>query len=128
MGSQMSLVEALAVLEHQQFHHWIGYQVEHMHLLNWERWTHQARTPYAMLSEKEKDSDRKWARKVLEIIDKSHILISKEKLRVLMNEFPCVFEGVEEKHLSDEEFGNLLVKQNRERLGWFEKLKELIEK
>jgi hypothetical protein len=32
-----------------------------------DRWTRQMNTPYADLSEKEKDSDREWADKVLEI-------------------------------------------------------------
>lgn len=41
------VVEALAALEHEQWAHW---------------------TKYADLSEKEKESDREWARKVLEII------------------------------------------------------------
>jgi hypothetical protein len=32
------------------------------------RWRRQIATPYAALSEREKDSDREWADKVLEIV------------------------------------------------------------
>jgi hypothetical protein len=35
---------------------------------NIERWKRQVKTPYRELSEKEKDSDREWAQKVISII------------------------------------------------------------
>jgi len=69
------LIEGLAVLEHRQFAHWIKYQLENMHILNWKRWTEQAETPYAMLSEKEKESDREWALKVLQVLVKHGVKI-----------------------------------------------------
>lgn len=86
--------EKLAALEHQQWAHWTGHMLEVLHpLLNLgcrfdrlltletlhdldavdralaaqRRWLRQVNTPYADLSEKEKDSDREWADKVLEI-------------------------------------------------------------
>jgi len=119
MHKIMSLVEALAVLEHQQFRHWIGYQVENMHLINWERWTRQAQTPYAMLSEKEKESDREWARKVLKVIGKSHLIISREKLQDLMKEFPKQFPNYWQ--------NGKLINWDDKVLEWFAKLKELVE-
>lgn len=76
--------EALAALEHEQWAHWTRYMLKTLEPLlspnlRWhpdvrenaeaalERWKRQINTPYADLSEKEKDSDREWADKVLEI-------------------------------------------------------------
>ena len=76
--------EALADLEHQQWAHWTRYMLKTLEPLlspnlRWnpdvrgnaeaalERWLRQINTPYADLTEKEKDSDREWADKVLEI-------------------------------------------------------------
>ena len=33
-----------------------------------ERWRRQMNTPYAELSEKEKDSDREWAKKLIDLL------------------------------------------------------------
>ena len=80
-----SLREALAALEHEQWAHWTRYMlgalkeviglgfyeardnnidlsVVREHLARWER---QIATPYAELTEAEKNSDREWADKVL---------------------------------------------------------------
>lgn len=85
--------EALAALEHEQWAHWTGYMLEVLEpLLAYgrgvmreasghgfgdakaikslealQRWFRQIQTPYADLTESEKDSDREWADKVLEI-------------------------------------------------------------
>lgn len=73
----MSIREKLAALEHTQWAHWTTYmlgvlfpflfdgsQAEYPHP-DVKRWMGQIMTPYAELSEKEKDSDREWADKVL---------------------------------------------------------------
>lgn len=80
------VVEALADLEHRQWAHWTGHMLEVLRevvglgfyearSLSPEppgiakarealaRWDRQIATPYADLSEAEKDSDREWARK-----------------------------------------------------------------
>ena len=83
--------EELASLEHDQWAHWTRYMLEvlqplvclgHASMLEAEaygfvdseaikaveaikRWHRQINTPYADLTEKEKDSDREWADKVL---------------------------------------------------------------
>ncbi len=71
------LVEKVADFMHDQWSHWMKYQFEKMfNYQSWsdgkfeliERWKRQMNTPYAELSEKEKDSDREWARKLLEVI------------------------------------------------------------
>ena len=64
----MSLREELADLEHQQWAHWTRYMLDNLTPENIERWKKQVDTPYKILSDREKDSDRKWADKVLEII------------------------------------------------------------
>tara|TARA_R110002124_G_scaffold65775_1_gene179751 strand:- start:10935 stop:11219 length:285 start_codon:yes stop_codon:yes gene_type:complete len=81
--------EALSDLEHQQWAHWTKYMLEVLRPVlglgfyeargsgmeynpnivkareSLRRWHRQIETPYADLSEKEKDSDREWADKVL---------------------------------------------------------------
>ncbi len=57
-------------LEHEQWAHWTKYMLENLTEEDIKRWERQIKTPYSELSEKEKDMDREWARKVLKIIDK----------------------------------------------------------
>lgn len=69
------VIEKLAALEHEQWAHWTKYMLtklgEHSNSANADvrRWWRQIETPYADLSEKEKESDREWARKVLEVVN-----------------------------------------------------------
>ena len=66
------LLEKLAALEHEQWSHWTKYFLSKKKTLfddlDCERWSVQANTPYEKLTEKEKESDRKWARIILEKI------------------------------------------------------------
>ena len=65
------LREKLAALEHEQWINWTAYFLKKAHVLSDEddrRWRKQMRTEYKDLSEKEKDSDRVWADKVLKTI------------------------------------------------------------
>lgn len=69
--NDLQLREKLAELEHEQWVHWTKYFIENIHLGECvERWKNQIKTPYKDLSEKEKDSDRKWADKIFAIITK----------------------------------------------------------
>jgi hypothetical protein len=73
-----SLLEALAAAEHERWSHWQRYL--HAQCEPGEdgsliiprelvaRWTHQMSTPYAELSEKEKDSDREQVREYLSVL------------------------------------------------------------
>ena len=69
------LIEKLATLEHEQWAHWTKYMLAKLQRFpdtsnpDARKWWKQIRTPYKDLSEKEKESDRVWARKVLEIIN-----------------------------------------------------------
>jgi hypothetical protein len=60
--------ERLAALEHEQWAHWTGYLLDHLTPESVERWRRQIATPYEELSEPEKQSDREWADRVLELI------------------------------------------------------------
>lgn len=68
------LIEKLAAIEHRQWAHWTRYLLTFLGHFpnspdpNVRRWWKQIETPYKNLSEKEKEADRVWARKVLEIL------------------------------------------------------------
>ena len=76
------LREDLASLEHEQWAHWTEYMLKNYGALfgdhNRARWEKQIRTPYSKLSEKEKDSDREWADKVIALIKKK---LSEKKVK-----------------------------------------------
>lgn len=64
----MDKLEQLAALEHEQWIHWTKYMLDNLTSENIERWKRQIQTPYSELSEKEKESDRRWARKAIDIL------------------------------------------------------------
>ena len=70
-------IELIADFMHDQWSHWTKHQFKVMfNYQNWseekdeliERWRRQMNTPYAELSEKEKDSDREWAKKLIDLL------------------------------------------------------------
>ena len=77
--SNNSLREALAEVSHEIWAHWMRYLFSKCHKLengdqaipygSVVRWTLQAETPYADLTEREKDSDREQADKILLVLD-----------------------------------------------------------
>jgi hypothetical protein len=62
------LLERLAAIEHEQWAHWTRYMLDNLTPENIERWQRQTETPYTELSEAEKESDRRWARKVVDAL------------------------------------------------------------
>ncbi len=60
--------EILANLEHQQWAHWTSYMLNNLTEENIKRWHNQTMTDYEDLTEKEKDSDRVWADRVMKTI------------------------------------------------------------
>ena len=58
-------LEKLAALIHRQWSHWTRYMLDNMSEENRDRWKRQIETPYELLSEAEKDSDRSWAALIL---------------------------------------------------------------
>ena len=77
------LREALAAVEHEQWAHWTRYMLDTLRNTGIPmtseivaRWERQIATPYAELTEAEKNSDREWADKVLAVLsDKTGITI-----------------------------------------------------
>jgi hypothetical protein len=63
-----AIIEALAKLEHEQWVHWVDYMMENYTAKNLAKWKIQVKTPYSALTEKEKESDRRWVKKVLEVL------------------------------------------------------------
>lgn len=68
MTQPLVIVEQLAALEHEQWAHWTKYFLDNLTPENIAKWNHQIDTPYTQLSEKEKESDRDWARKAYDIV------------------------------------------------------------
>ena len=76
-----SLIEELAAIEHERWSHWQRYVHEKGTRQSdgslvipaglVERWERQMETPYAKLSQKEKESDREQVRKYLPTIKKA---------------------------------------------------------
>ena len=67
--SEDKLMEKLADLEHDQWSHWTRHMLDNLTDENIARWRRQIDTPYSELSEKEKDSDREWAKKIIGVIN-----------------------------------------------------------
>ena len=66
--------ELLANLEHQQWAHWTKYMLDVLDLdsLNDPRvnhWRKLIETPYEELTETQKESDREWADKIIEVLE-----------------------------------------------------------
>ncbi len=90
------LVETIADFFHMNWSHWMKYlytKLEQydstggfkdydeddflMDRSDYDHWKRQMNTPYAELSEKEKDSDREWSVKLLELLNKTHEIRNK---------------------------------------------------
>lgn len=67
------LLEKLAKLEHLQWVEWTKYMLNNLTDDNITRWKKQIETNYDNLPNDEKWSDRRWAKKVLELISKSKL-------------------------------------------------------
>lgn len=99
MKIQQNLREQLAAIEHDQWMQWSqtiaqNEQLSEERLARWKKlWV-----PYAELSEKDKDSDREWADKVLAKFDAMLAEdIEKMKERIKSNHLGISFDyGVEE--------------------------------
>jgi len=116
-----ALRELLAELEHNQWAHWTRYMLGNLSPENIERWRRQIETPYAELSEKEKDSDRGWADRVLGLCE---IQTLKEEAEKWVKLVPLLTEGDEEEAIEiymaraktafmTETLGRCLVRRNR---------------
>ena len=61
------IIERLAAHEHEQWAHWTRYMLDNLTEENIARWRQQIETDYQDLSESEKESDRQWARRAIEV-------------------------------------------------------------
>ena len=61
------IIERLAAHEHEQWAHWTRYMLDNLTDENIARWRQQIEMDYQDLSESEKESDRQWARKAIEV-------------------------------------------------------------
>jgi hypothetical protein len=68
-------LEKLAALEHEQWSDWIQYQhglrkamVNYVYAQKWRDWLKLSQIPYEKLIDEQKESDRIFARKVLELL------------------------------------------------------------
>lgn len=69
-----SIREQIAALEHEQWAHWTRYILNNLTPENIARWQRQIDTPYSGLLEKEKESDRHWADKALNLLKQDNTL------------------------------------------------------
>ncbi len=87
LEENMSLLERLAELEHQQWAHWTRYLMNNFDNDHIELWDRLCDTPYINLTEQEKNSDREWARKVIGLMESHIIQPSKlEEINAVLNE------------------------------------------
>lgn len=68
MADIKKVTESLAEFEHEQWSTWARHFIAEATPENIERWKRQATTPYEQLNEDEKEKDRIWARKALQIL------------------------------------------------------------
>ncbi len=67
------LLEALAEIEHQQWLHWSQAVAREVPASTRQKWQ-ESWGPYASLSEESKESDRKWAFKVLALLREKKLI------------------------------------------------------
>jgi hypothetical protein len=66
MIESKDFLEHIADLEHEQWIVWTSYMLEHLTKENKEKWYAQCETPYPELSNEEQESDRHFARIVID--------------------------------------------------------------
>ena len=78
--------DKIAKLEHEQWAHWTKYFLNNATPENIDRWNKQIDTPYEQLTEKEKESDRVWADRILELINAERCVWKHEEVW-----YPCLY-------------------------------------
>lgn len=61
------LIEKIAALEHEQWAHWVSHMLGNMTHANVEHWKELLKTPYDELTEEQKEKDRLWAQKAIDV-------------------------------------------------------------
>lgn len=73
--SENELIELLAEWSHKSWSGWTRWMIDTYSPESIARWERQVATPYVSLSEKEKESDRKEARAILDILRRHGALV-----------------------------------------------------
>jgi hypothetical protein len=63
-----AVLERIASIEHEQWAHWTSYMLANLTEANIVKWKLQIEAQYSELSEIEKESDRYWAKRVLDAL------------------------------------------------------------
>ena len=71
---EQELIEKLSALEHEQWSCWAKYMLGCMNSNNVKRWNEQSTTSYFKLSEKDKEKDRIWAKKVIKLLKDEKVI------------------------------------------------------
>jgi len=71
MRSEEQMLEEIAALEHEQWAIWAKtlMATEQLTDARKERWSHLVDAPYLYLTEEEKEYDRYWARRVVQVLN-----------------------------------------------------------
>ena len=95
---RQELIEQLAAIEHERWGHWMGYLTLQCEMSPdgtmtipaslVERWRQQTETPYVALREREQQSDREWAQKLLPVFDAYTGQVSPQE-EVFLGPFRC---------------------------------------
>lgn len=78
MNLQKTIREELADLEHQQWIEWTRYMLNNLTPEKIKQWKILIDTPYCLLTDEQKWSDRRWADKVIKLVSQT-MTISKTK-------------------------------------------------
>ena len=62
------IIEALAAIEHSQWTQWTDFMLDNYTSKNIAKWRLQIKTPYSNLSLKERESDKRWVKQILDVI------------------------------------------------------------
>jgi len=62
------ILESLSELNHNQWVQWVDYMLSNLIAKNITKWKLMMKVPYSRLDERDKESDREWAKKSIKII------------------------------------------------------------
>ena len=74
MRDELSLREKLAELEHDQWKYWAEHVIDEVDDKRKRRWVKIFKLKYADLSEEDKEADRLWANKVIDLLERERVL------------------------------------------------------
>ncbi|MHA1868682.1 MAG: hypothetical protein ACTSXD_11615 [Candidatus Heimdallarchaeaceae archaeon] len=95
MADKFVLREKLADLEHRQWAYWMRYMLPNINEKNIRKWAGQTLRFYSDLTEKEKESDREWADKVLILFEEwKEEFIKQVASDLRKKEYPFTYDDI----------------------------------